>query len=72
MVTEAEIWAELGRIRALPEVENWKRGDPYPDIDLPEGYGWSYNILSGRLIVMAEKDIGVPYLDPACETYHCM
>lgn len=63
---------ELKRIRNLPEVKNWKRRDPYPEIDLPEGYGWSYNMLSGRLIVLEEHCIGQPWLDPKYERYHCM
>lgn len=66
-----ELQTELARIRALPEVQSWSHG-AYPDIELPEGYGFSYNRLSGKLIVIETRNIGVPYMDPKYETYHCM
>ena len=63
------------RVQALREhirTLDWSRGDPYPDLDLPDGFGFSYNSLSGGLIIMETRNIGVPYLDPKFETYHCM
>lgn len=71
-MNDQETYAELARIRQLPEVQNWTRGDEYPDIDLPKGYGFTYNVLSGRLVIMREAYIGMPSCDPRYETYHCM
>lgn len=59
-------------IRSLPEVTGWTRGQDYPDIPIPEGYGWSYNMLSGNLIIIDNESIGKPWLDPRYERYHCM
>ena len=71
-----DVQERLTEIRNSDEVQNWNRRDMrelvYPDIELPEGYGFTYNTLSGRLVIMEEKSIGVPYLDPRYETYHCM
>lgn len=67
-----DIETRLNEIRNHPDVLNWKRGNEYPDIELPEGYGWSYNLLSGHLIIMDEYYIGKPCCDPRFETYHSM
>lgn len=63
---------QVRELRQHPLVKNWKRGDPYPDLELPDGYGFSYNMLSDRLIIMHSTSIGRVHLDPKYETYHCM
>ena len=71
-MNQTEIQTELTRLRNLPEVQNWTTGDPYPDLDLPDGYGFTYNCLSGNLCILRESTIGQPHLDPRFERYHCM
>lgn len=39
---------------------------------LPEGFAFSKNLRSGNKIMIPVEDKGVPHLDPAYETYHCM
>ena len=67
-----DVQERLTEIRNSDEVQNWNRGDEYPNIELPEGYGFTYNVLSGRLVIMSKDYIGVPSCDPRYETYHCM
>ena len=76
--------AETYRIHVIPELQNpvdsANAGESAHlchqccvDTDnLAPGYGWSRNIRGADKIMIEESSIGVPYLDPAFETYHCM
>lgn len=51
--------------------EEQKTSPDKPDVPLPEGYVWTRSIF-GRWGVIGKNEKGVPYLDPAYETYWSM
>ena len=42
-----------------------------PTVELPEGYIWRKTIF-GRWGIIEDRILGVPHLDPGCETYWSM